>query len=92
MKLKLPEDVEGKKVRCPGCKEIFRADHQTLAGAAQAKIPTSAPPPEAAAPAPTEQTYAIAEYDDRDRDQEVRRPRRLDDDEADEPDEDDPLR
>ena len=91
MKLKLPEDVEGKKVRCPGCKQIFRADHQTLAGATQAKIPTPAPAPGAAAPAPTEQTYSIAEYDDRDRDQEVRRPRRLDDDEADQPDEDDPL-
>jgi hypothetical protein len=100
MKHKLPEDVEGKQVRCPGCKDVFRADHETLAGAVQAGISAPAssgvmaspPAPEAAGPAPTEQSSSVEEYDDRDRDEEVRRRRRVDDDEANEPDEDDPLR
>jgi len=91
MMLKLPEDVEGKKVRCPGCKEVFRANQETLAGACSGKNTHAAALATGRRVCPNRADVLDCRIDDHDKDQEVRRPRRLDDDEADEPEEENPL-
>lgn len=68
--LKLPEEVEGKQVRCPSCKAEFRADPTELQAAVQAGLPAPAPtgastPP----PVPDDAgTYPIGKSRDRDED------------------------
>jgi hypothetical protein len=41
--LNLPENVEGKQVRCPSCRQVFRADKDVLQDSVQAGAPESAP-------------------------------------------------
>lgn len=43
-KLELPADVEGKKVRCPACQEIFHATSEIVTNAIQAGEPENKPP------------------------------------------------
>jgi len=43
VRLNLPEDVEGKQVRCPSCKEVFRANKEVLEEAVQAGLPEPTP-------------------------------------------------
>lgn len=41
--LNLPENVEGKQVRCPSCREVFRADKEVLQESVQPGMPEPAP-------------------------------------------------
>ncbi len=101
-KLKLPEEVEGKQVRCPSCKVVFVANPEELQDAVQPGLPGSAPtsvtnpPPIPASSADDDagQGYPIgksraADHDDED-DAPPRR-RRYSDDEDDR-DDDEPRR
>ncbi len=42
-KLNLPENVEGKQVRCPNCRQVFRADKEALQESVQEGRPEPAP-------------------------------------------------
>jgi hypothetical protein len=74
-KLNLPENVEGKQVRCPSCKEVFRADKEVLEESVQAGPPEPAPtsvkpkPPDDEAERPRRRSRSrYADYEDDDDD------------------------
>ncbi len=46
-KLNLPGNVEGQEVRCPNCRQVFRADKEVLQESVQAGMPEPAPAPTA---------------------------------------------
>jgi hypothetical protein len=85
-KLNLPETVEGKEVRCPNCRRVFRADKEVLQESVQAGMPEPAPAPTAVTPKPRDnqeerprpkRPTRYADYDD---DRDYRRDDVYDDD------------
>jgi hypothetical protein len=69
-KLRVPDALLGKKVKCPGCSVMFTA------GGAPPKVSRPAPPPEEPIEEPIEDRRDVVRRDD----YEERRPRRRDDD------------
>jgi predicted Zn finger-like uncharacterized protein len=75
-KLNLPENVEGKQVRCPNCRQVFRADKEVLQESVQAGMPEPAPAPTAVTPKPRdnqEERSRPKRYADYDEDRDYRR-------------------
>ncbi len=65
--LDLPDDVEGKKVRCPACQEIFRATKEIVTNAIQAGEPATRKDESGASGNTPKNRYETDDDDDLDR-------------------------
>ena len=81
-RLNLPQEVEGREVRCPNCRQVFRADGEALAESVQAR-PQPLPSPRDDHVQP--RTQSPARYRDDDDETDIRRRRHEFDDHFDRP-------